>query len=69
MINKEIKIAFEEYQHIDELPPADKTLCLEAVKALATSHSPYSEFRVGVANAFTASRHRVLSAGGNSSIC
>lgn len=49
MINKEIKIAFQEYQHIDELPTADKTLCMEAVKALATSHSPYSQFRVGVA--------------------
>ncbi len=49
MINKEIKIAFEDYQSIDELQPADKALCLEAVKALATSHSPYSKFRVGVA--------------------
>jgi len=49
MINKEIKIAFEDYQSIDELQSADKALCLEAVKALATSHSPYSKFRVGVA--------------------
>jgi len=49
MINKEIKIAFEDYQSVDELQPADKALCLEAVKALATSHSPYSKFRVGVA--------------------
>jgi len=49
MTNKEIKIAFEEYYNLDELTPADKSLCLEAVKALATSHSPYSEFRVGAA--------------------
>src|SRR5476649_543413 len=49
MINKEIKIDFEDYQSIDELQSADKALCLEAVKALATSHSPYSKFRVGVA--------------------
>ncbi|WP_448700465.1 cytidine deaminase [Mucilaginibacter sp. AW1-3] len=49
MISKEIKIAFEEYNHIDELSQPDKALCLEAVKALATSHSPYSKFRVGAA--------------------
>jgi cytidine deaminase len=49
MINKEIKIAFEEYNNLKELNSADTALCLEAVKALANSHSPYSKFRVGVA--------------------
>jgi cytidine deaminase len=49
MINKEIKIAFEDYQNIDELQPADKALCLEAIKAMDNSHSPYSKFRVGAA--------------------
>jgi cytidine deaminase len=49
MINKEIKIAFEEYNNIDELNEADKALCLESVKGLSNSHSPYSKFRVGVA--------------------
>ncbi len=49
MINHEIKINFEEYASIGELEQADKELCLEAVKALANSHSPYSKFRVGVA--------------------
>jgi len=49
MINHEIKIHFQEYASVDELENADKPLCLEAVKALATSHSPYSKFRVGVA--------------------
>src|ERR1700743_1812034 len=49
MINHEIKINFEEYTSVEELEQADKELCLEAVKALANSHSPYSKFRVGVA--------------------
>ncbi len=49
MINHEIKINFEEYVSVDELDKADKELCLEAVKALANSHSPYSKFKVGVA--------------------
>lgn len=49
MINHEIKINFEEYTSVNELNKADKELCLEAVKALANSYSPYSKFRVGVA--------------------
>lgn len=49
MIKREIKVAFEEYNDINELNEADRQLCREAVKALANSHSPYSKFRVGVA--------------------
>lgn len=49
MTNHEIKINFEEYASADELDRADKELCLESVKALVNSHSPYSRFRVGVA--------------------
>jgi len=49
MIDREIKISFKEYASIDELEQADQQLCHEAVKALATSHSPYSKFSVGVA--------------------
>jgi cytidine deaminase len=49
MTEHEIKIAFKEYDSIEELTATDKALCTEAVKALATSHSPYSKFRVGVA--------------------
>jgi cytidine deaminase len=49
MINHEIKIAFQEYASLQELDAADEQLCLEAVKALKNSHSPYSKFRVGVA--------------------
>lgn len=49
MTEHEIKIAFKEYESVEELAPADLGLCREAVKALATSHSPYSKFKVGVA--------------------
>lgn len=49
MTKREIKVAFEEYNNINELNEADRTLCQESVNALANSHSPYSKFRVGVA--------------------
>jgi cytidine deaminase len=49
MTNHEIKIAFEEYDTLQELNNTDRQLCLESVKALANSHSPYSRFKVGVA--------------------
>jgi len=46
---KEIRIAFDIYDNIGELSSEDKALCLEAEKALETSHSPYSSFSVGAA--------------------
>ncbi len=49
MINHEIKIAFQEYGSVTELEAADQSLCNEANKAMANSHSPYSKFRVGAA--------------------
>src|ERR1700760_3781518 len=49
MTNHEIKIAFEEYHAFKELNTADQNLCLEAVKAMDNSHSPYSKFKVGAA--------------------
>jgi len=49
MTNHEIKIAFEEYNSLKELNPTDQNLCLEAVKAMGNSYSPYSKFRVGAA--------------------
>lgn len=49
MQKKNISIAFEDYASISELNPADEALCREAEKALLNSHSPYSEFKVGVA--------------------
>src|SRR6201993_5649761 len=49
MTEHEIKIYFKEYASIDELNSDEKELCLEAVKAMKNSHSPYSKFRVGAA--------------------
>jgi cytidine deaminase len=49
MTEHEIKIKFKEYDSVDELGNGDKALCLEAAKALKSSHSPYSNFRVGAA--------------------
>ncbi|AYL97409.1 cytidine deaminase [Mucilaginibacter celer] len=49
MISHEIKIAFDEYESLADLDKADRSLCLEAQKALKNSHSPYSKFRVGAA--------------------
>ena len=49
MTDRQINISFKEYSSLAELPDHDKNLCLEAVKALETSHSPYSKFRVGAA--------------------
>ncbi|MBW4888159.1 cytidine deaminase [Mucilaginibacter sp. HMF5004] len=48
-MKKEIKVAYEDFASLDELSVADKNLCLEAVKAMENSHSPYSKFRVGAA--------------------
>ncbi|MDB5007946.1 MAG: cdd [Mucilaginibacter sp.] len=49
MTNQEIKINFKEYTTLKELNTPAYNLCLEAVKALKNSHSPYSKFRVGAA--------------------
>jgi len=44
-----ININFEQFSGIEELNVADKELCLQAEKALSTSFSPYSKFKVGTA--------------------
>ncbi|KQR68191.1 cytidine deaminase [Pedobacter sp. Leaf176] len=44
-----LSISFEEYTGIEELSNPDKILCEQAEKALASSYSPYSKFRVGTA--------------------
>jgi cytidine deaminase len=49
MTTHEIKINFKEYGSLQALNEPDNNLCLEAVKALKNSHSPYSKFRVGAA--------------------
>jgi cytidine deaminase len=49
MTEHEIKIAFKEYNTLQELNAPNYQLCLEAIKAMENSHSPYSKFRVGTA--------------------
>ena len=49
MTEHQIEIAFKEYNTLAELNQPDHALCLEAVKAMEGSHSPYSKFRVGAA--------------------
>lgn len=49
MPNKSLTITYEKYSSFDELNTTDQDLCKEAIKAMATSHSPYSGFRVGTA--------------------
>src|ERR1700712_426164 len=49
MTNHELKINFKEYDTLQELTKLQYDLCLEATKAMRTSHSPYSKFRVGAA--------------------
>ncbi len=44
-----LTISYEEFSSIDDLVTSDQDLCREAIKAMANSHSPYSEFRVGAA--------------------
>ena len=49
MTSKEIKIAYLEYESIDQLDPADKELAEAAIKATEGSYAPYSKFNVGAA--------------------
>lgn len=49
MEEKTISISFQEFASVAELSEQDRNLCAEAEKALNTSYSPYSEFRVGAA--------------------
>lgn len=42
-------ISYETFSNISQVEEADQQLCSRAVDAMATSHSPYSKFRVGTA--------------------
>lgn len=42
-------INYHIFENIDALSETDRKLCEDATRALATSHSPYSKFRVGTA--------------------
>ena len=52
MTNKEIKIAYCEYEGIDQLDNNDKVLSEAAIEAMSGSYAPYSKFNVGAAVRF-----------------
>jgi cytidine deaminase len=49
MTNKEIKIAYKEYDCLDQLELQDKELAEAAIEAMSGSYAPYSQFNVGAA--------------------
>ena len=49
MNTQNFSISYETYSGLDELSATDKMLCEKAKEAMATSHSPYSKFKVGTA--------------------
>jgi cytidine deaminase len=49
MTNKEIKIAYKEYDSLDQLELQDKELAEAAIEAMSGSYAPYSQFNVGAA--------------------
>ncbi len=49
MTSKEIKIAYIEYESIDQLEAQDRKLAEAAIEATEGSYAPYSEFNVGAA--------------------
>ena len=52
MTSKEIKIAYMEYESLDQLDAEDKVLAQAAIEATALSYAPYSGFNVGAAVMF-----------------
>ena len=52
MTNKEIKIAYQEFDCIDELEIQDKELAQAAIDATSLAYAPYSNFNVGAAVMF-----------------
>ncbi len=49
MTNKEIKIAYQEFDSIEQLDPKDRELAEAALEATKGSYAPYSNFNVGAA--------------------
>ncbi len=49
MTNKEIKIAYQEFESIGMLDPKDRELAEAAIEATKGSYAPYSKFNVGAA--------------------
>ena len=52
MTSKEIKIAYIEYESLDQLDPQDRELAEAAIEATKGSYAPYSGFSVGAAVMF-----------------
>ena len=52
MTNKEIKIAYVEYDCLEQLDSKDLELAQAAIEATALSYAPYSNFNVGAAVLF-----------------
>lgn len=49
MKDKTIRIAFREFESLDELDAQDRELAQAAVEAMELSYAPYSDFNVGAA--------------------
>ena len=49
MTSKEIKIAYKEYESLDQLELEDRELAEAAIQATQGSYAPYSKFNVGAA--------------------
>ena len=49
MNTQHFNISYETFDGIEELSITDQFLCIKAKDALASSHSPYSNFKVGTA--------------------
>ena len=49
MTSKELKIAYTEYNSLDELTVEDRSLAQAAIDATSRSYAPYSNFNVGAA--------------------
>ena len=49
MTSKEIKIAYIEFESLDQLDPQDRELAEAAIEATKGSYAPYSGFNVGAA--------------------
>lgn len=52
MTNKEIKIAYVEYDSLQELDGKDRELAQAAIEAMQHAYAPYSKFNVGAAVMF-----------------
>ena len=52
MTNKEIKIAYIEFESLDQLDADDRKTADAAVEAISLSYAPYSRFNVGAAVMF-----------------